>query len=335
MRRSIRDILILVLLALLYDKTGLILVCFLSLAFFVFGIMRSKISSFWIAVVFSLLASSKLPESDFYVYMEQFKSISSISFVDFMSINIKSPLFYVLMWLIGTLVKSWAAASFFLIVIPNYIMYCVLRRLASDEVQLFLFSLLLFGFYPIYDQSNHLMRQYLASSILFTLIYAQRHILGLWITGFLSHLSFVAFFAINFTRNRIKYVVLIIPFLFVPQVYALLELFIFERNINVIDFNPLNSMQILLVSPVMIIAFLNKKAFIYTSLIILTMVIFYNNSEIVLRYWKYLLFFVPIVLIEIALLNRVLGHLLICFFIPLEYFYFIYNILNSTWTYVI
>ena len=41
-------------------------------------------------------------------------------------------------------------------------------KLASDEIQL-LFSLLLFGFYPIFDQSNHLMRQYLASSILLLL----------------------------------------------------------------------------------------------------------------------------------------------------------------------
>lgn len=333
--RLVRDVLAIILIAILYDKVGLLLVCILSLTLFVFEISRSKISSFWIVVAFSLLASTKLPESDFYVYMRQFESIESMDFVEFMSINIKSPVFYVLMWIAGALFKSWSAASFFLIVVSNYILYRVLRKLASDDVQLILFSLLLFGFYPIFDQSNHLMRQYLASSILFGLVYASRHTFGLWIAGFLSHLSFLPFFATNFTKKHIKYVLLIIPIFLLPGVYDLIDIFILERNINTIDYKRLNSMQILLVSPILIIPFLNKKAFIYTCLIILTMLVFYSNSEIVLRYWKYLVFFVPLVFIEISLRNRAIGRILIGLFLPLEYFYFIYNILNSTWTYVI
>ncbi|MDA9236886.1 hypothetical protein N9O99_00325 [Schleiferiaceae bacterium] len=261
--RLVRDVLTIILIAILYDKVGLLLVCILSLTLFVFEISRSKISIFWIVVAFSLMASTKLPESDFYVYMRQFESIESMDFVEFMSINIKSPVFYVLMWIAGALFKSWSAASFFLIVVSNYILYRVLRKLASDDVQLILFSLLLFGFYPIFDQSNHLMRQYLASSILFALVYAHRHTFGLWIAGFLSHLSFLPFFAINFTKKHIKYVLSIIPIFLLPGVYDLIDIFILERNINIIDYKRLNSMQILLVSPILIIPFLNKKAFIY------------------------------------------------------------------------
>lgn len=335
MQRLVRDVLTIIFIAVLYDKVGFLLVCILSLTIFVFEISRSKISSYWIVVAFSLLASTKLPESDFYIYMRQFESIDIMDFVEFMSINIKSPVFYVLMWITGALFKSWSAASFFLIVVSNYIMYRVLRKIASDEVQLLLFSLLLFGFYPIFDQSNHLMRQYLASSILFALIYANRYTLGLWITGFLSHLSFISFFAIYLTKNRMKYMALMIPIVLLPGVYDLIQIYIFQRNINLVDYRPLNSMQLLLILPILIIPFLNKKAFKYACLIILTMVVFYTNSEIVLRYWKYLVFFVPIVFIEIALRNRAIGRLFIGLFLPLEYSYFIYNILNSTWTYEI
>lgn len=333
--KTLWEVLGLIAIAIVYDNLGLQFSLLIALAFCVFDLTRAKITSYWIPVFISLLASLKLPESDFYFYMRSFNSIERYGFTEFLILNIKSPLFYFLMWLFDTFLYSWQAVSFLLIASSNYVIYKVLERISRDETQLLLFSLLFFGFYPIYDQSNHLMRQYMASSVLFALVYANRYTFGLWITGFLSHLSFISFIVVNLTKKRIKYIALLLPILLLPGVYDLFQIYIIERKINVIDYRPLNSMQWLLVSPIIVIPFLNKKAFKYTCLIILTMVVFYTNSEIVLRYWKYLVFFVPIVFIEIALRNRAIGRLFIGLFLPLEYSYFIYNILNSTWTYEI
>lgn len=333
--KSLWEVLGLIAIAIVYDNLGLQFSLLIALAFCVFDLTRAKITSYWIPVFISLLASLKLPESDFYFYMRSFNSIERYGFTEFLILNIKSPLFYFLMWLFDTFLYSWQAVSFLLIASSNYVIYKVLERISRDETQLVLFSLLFFGFYPIYDQSNHLMRQYMASSILFALVYARRNKLRFWIAGFLSHLSFFVFVVNVFKKNHIKYIILLVPFLFISSMNEFLETFLLTRRVNIIDFRPLNNAHITFILPVIFLLKLNKKLFFYVLTIALTMILFSFNTEIVVRFWKYLVFFVPVVFIELTRYNRSLGTALIVLLIPFEFLYFIYNINNSTWTYLI
>lgn len=335
MLNKVADIFGLICIAIVYDYIGFQGTVLLVLVVFLFSLAVGKLSSFWVPVVISLLASSKLPESDFYVYMKQFKSIGYLGYSEFILVNIKSPLFYGIMLIQSFFLDGWRAASFLLIVLSNYLMYSVLMRISRNDLELLLFSLLLFGFYPIFDQSNHLMRQYMASAIMFALVYGKGREMLLTVSGFLTHLSFGVFFVKIISKRTLLYVLAMLPILLIPSVGKFLDLFILSRNINIIEFKELNLMQILLVSPLLILPILNRKAAVFSLIVLCTMFIFRQNSEIVLRYWKYLVFFVPIVFIEIALRNRAIGRLFFGLFLPLEYSYFIYNILNSTWTYEI
>ena len=335
MINKIADIFGLICIAIVYDYIGFQGTVLLVLVVFLFSLAGGKLSSFWVPVVISLLASSKFPESDFYFYMKQFKSIGYLGYSEFILVNIKSPLFYGIMLIQSLFLDSWRAASFLLIVLSNYLMYSVLMKISRNDLELLLFSLLLFGFYPIFDQSNHLMRQYMASAIMFALVYGKGREMLLTVSGFLTHLSFAVFFVKIISKRTLLYVLAMLPILLIPSVDKFLDLLIFSRNINIVEFKELNLMQILLVSPLLILPILNRNAAVFLLIVLCTMFIFRQNSEIVLRYWKFLVFFVPIVFIEFTRINRQLGNALILALIPIELAYFIFNILESPWTYTI
>ncbi len=294
-------------------------------------------------IIFSLVSlylgfinSTKIPESDLITYKYQFLDAGTEPFIKYIFSYGKEPVFYAINYLVYHLTSGnfelylifLTFISYQFLFVSIYIYY---RKIGSSD-NLILFSIALAALFPeLFSLSAHLLRQFLATSLLIyyivNLIFLKKNYWPILIISIFTHttvLFFVPFIFIPYFKAKIK----LRHFLGLLPVFVLLKLF-FNRIVSVAATSPelpqfirygferadtktiANLGELPAIAYLMVIVlFLISLYFIYIYkntndqivqflnifLILMVFVLFNSgNSEICVRYFFFIYFFFPFI----------------------------------------
>lgn len=147
----------------------------ISLVLIMISMQRIKIFYLYMIIILGstyigLINITKYPESDLYTYLFSFNQAKDLTFVNFMVLNSREPLYYALIFLIGNIpyvtenhflfISSFLPYMIFLSAVLRLCLYLDLNRRLT-----ILFLILLLFFPQLFNISAHLLRQFLASAI--------------------------------------------------------------------------------------------------------------------------------------------------------------------------
>lgn len=290
---------------------------------------------FYLSLFLGLINTLKIPESDLEYYIELFNNCKNQSFVDYVISFGREPLFMVFNYIVYKL--TFGSIETYLIIFTVFCYFLVFFSigLIHNKIKLSHGMYILaigctFLFPNMFTLSVHLMRQFMAASlILFLLVsnvfYGKKYILVL-VSAILIHTTSIIFLIlyIPFFKTQIKqYLVMFWMFIFACFVFVfynysdlLLSVFqgipvlsyLFSRinkveegwttdNLGIINF--LLQFFIVFVFYIInskkLIKGLNfQKIYIISFVLLIFIAINYNNTEIALRFSFYMYFLFPI-----------------------------------------
>ncbi|WP_200980052.1 EpsG family protein [Echinicola sp. 20G] len=330
------------------------------------------------SAVLGVLNANKIPESDLYNYIENYRSIGGFGFLDYINHSLKEPAFFMYNYILHTVfagnVKLYLIAHtticYFLI---GYAIIRCQEKLGFSPLVLFAGFIAAFGFPNLFSLSAHLMRQFLAASLIMVFIVEY----GFWGNRKLGRLLLVlacfthstAFiFILALLPGMMKPVSLkrtITVLIFSGVIFTILfkYAFVLERifsslpflsyvfsRINQtesIDLEPLGNLGIILFTLVILFAgFFAKNnqqikggnLTFYLAIVIFAFVLVnLNNTELALRFGFYLYFFFPVAwYLFLGYIDRKFNHRLgelICMVSTVFIVWFVYKLINGVWQY--
>lgn len=300
---------------------------------------------FSVIVFFSWVTSTKMYESDLLAYQNLLIDSSESSLFDFLGSSITiytNFIFYTFFWFFSKTLPSISFVSASLFYISYLFILKSSRVFFKDNSQFILVSLLFIFYYSLFDMSAHLIRQFVASSILLYGLTSKNNIFI--ISSPLIHTS--SFFALsNYLKNlKILFSILILVF-FLAQIGTVNQVFVqlYAKTDNLIEFNELRVFDfiILIFCLFSLFDFKFRSYFLFPLISIFALIIiFIENTEITLRIFQYIHFFLPIAIV--ISINNITNFLKLKSIKNLTYFliftiftiHFAYRlILSPTWNY--
>ena len=172
--------------------------------------------AFFGALYISLINLTKIPESDLLYYLQALNDASNLDIGEYLIINAREPLFYLILYLIGNI--NWLGASHFILLssffpymifLSAVIKLCYKIKLSNRIIIAFLIFLLFFP--QLFNISAHLLRQFIACSIMvyFLSLYIvnNKRSIFLGVVAFFNHFSVILVFFLNevISLSRSKY----------------------------------------------------------------------------------------------------------------------------------
>jgi hypothetical protein len=350
---------------------------FVVLLFFHQDKYRIFSAFFFIALFLGALNICKVPESDMANYIDEYQQIPFYRFTDYLFIKQKEPVFYFF---------NYCIYHIFFGSVSGYIMVCsvvsymlIFYSLWKMHIAMglnkynFMIAIAVAVLFPnIFSISAHLMRQFLAESLILYVVveyvfYSKRKIIPFLLAVF-THTSsalmgvvFIPFFKRKLTRKNILLVAvcavavgsLLFKFAgyFVDMVDDSNSVLLYGLNRlsdrkNAWQTDNISILMILLYAITLIIFYFAAKkisikisALFYLTLILLVFVLVnYNDTEIALRFSFYLYFFVPFAFYflpnVLKIKDKNMQHILFSSITLLFLCWFIYKLNYGTWTYI-
>ncbi len=166
------------------------------------------------ALYLALVNVTKLPESDLATYLEAFEDARHLYLTTFLTINVREPLYYVLLYGLANLLGVDGRVYVFLSTLIPYLVFgtavlrlCTALRL-ERRAELSLLVFLLF-FPQLFSLSAHLFRQMLAASLVMLFLTDQavtgRRRWGIGLLGMLVHYSSMPFLLLSLFQPLKRY----------------------------------------------------------------------------------------------------------------------------------
>ena len=188
-----------------------------------------------ISFILGFINTTKIPESDMLTYSESYNYAKTTSFFNFLDAFGKEPVYYIAMYVFGGLLNAEFKLFVFLQTALAYslFLYSIFKFYikVSGRINLAIFALLVGSlFFELFSLSAHLMRQFLASSILLFCIvnyclYKKNNWFLLGISAFI-HSTIFFFLPFIFTssfKQKLEVKKLILPIILVITVVYYLE----------------------------------------------------------------------------------------------------------------
>lgn len=322
------------------------------------------------ALYLALINVTKLPESDLAVYLQSFDDAKSLSLGAFLLLYAREPLYYVSLYGLASVSGLDGRTYVFLSTFIPYLVFgtAVLRMGVAMQInRRALLSLLVFllFFGQLFSLSGHLLRQFLASSLvmLFLSAYAVagRRRLGLGLLGMMVHYSSMPLILLSFLKAPKRYsasVTLLLQTLILMALYAIAvyvapyftELpvlgMVFQRlangegaELDPLSLSALGTAAMVLVISLFSFARTNAKELsagdetvllctILVCVIVLTASTQPMLSEIATRYFLYLYFLIGLVLVILMArvpISRLAVHMLAVLSVPLFFYKLVYG----------
>ena len=286
--------------------------------------------------------STKLISADLYNYGLILDTASKLSLGPFLMENIKSPFFYIWFWVFNALTISFVNS---LIVYFGYLlMISSIDRYFTKSGDKIVASILLIFYFNLFDMSGHLLRQFLAGSILiYSVIQANKK--GLIIAGLchLSSLFGLSYFVKNF-KQLILFCIAVTLLLLVPEIQKIFFIYIYNKSTHsIIEFVELGILENYIILLSLICLFSKHFRSHYLRIVLFlsgSIFLFNENTELCLRLFQYFHFLIPFIVITISnLLYEIHKSLAIkgvinISFVALFIFNFIYRMtFNPNWSY--
>ena len=189
-----------------------------------------------ISLFLGLINTTKVAESDMIGYEELFEYAKTVSFLDYANEFVKEPIYYVAMYVMSSVVGISFKWFVFLQTVVAYILFLFaifrFQKKAGSATEIIIFSLLVGGlFFELFSLSAHLMRQFLATSmLLFYMVELCLYKTNRWwllLLAVLTHSTvylFILFIFIPVFRQKIEVVkLLLLLLLIVMPIYYLYE----------------------------------------------------------------------------------------------------------------
>lgn len=294
----------------------------------------TKSCLFYLALLLGMINSLKVPESDLVNYKYFFDIIKNTNFYSYLFINGKEPLFFTFNYITYFLTSgSFKLYMIIFTTIAYYLFFLSIFKI-HKKIKLsnnsFILSISIAFLFPnLFALSAHLMRQFLAASIviyfLVTYVFYQRKNYLFLLASILTHTTsvlfaivFIPFFKKSISLFKILYlsafsvVVFLLIFVFSNQLLAIFEgvpvlSYLFKRVSNVEDAWETDNLgfinfflllfNVIVTYRASILDYSNKllqPIFYLNLLLFLFVLINYNNTEIALRFSFYAYFLFPI-----------------------------------------
>jgi hypothetical protein len=302
-----------------------------------------------LSLIYSWLASTKGLESDYADYYIEYDRANNISFIEYISMNMKSPVFYSIFYVGNLLNLSFRTLVGLIIFFLNTVYFDILKNIFSNKN--FKIACVLFLLYfPIFDSSNHLFRQHLATIIvIWGLVRFNGVIIFLGVFSHLTSIIFTPQYLISLKKKHIIYLVFffgLLLIMFYEFIVTFVQSFIIDRFIsnNIVELESLNlfSYLVIIVSIIPLYNLKYRRLFILPlTFFLFVMFVLRDNSESVLRFSKYFHYLIPIALVLIFSSfasyfnqNKRIYNIVLSIIIILLSFYFNYKLFyNSNWEY--
>jgi len=281
------------------------IIVFGSIVVLVFG--RLKTNSFFVSlnIIYSWIASTKGLESDYLIYANEYSEATNTGYINYILNHIKSPFFYSIFY-----VQNWLGFTFrstigVLIFVLNLIYISSLNSFFSGR-NLKFSIFILFIYFPIFDTSNHLIRQHTA--VILVIYGLVRTSFIPMILGFFTHLSSFIFLTkfYKFIKIKKSYFTFILALL-IFNYFNFIKIFIISNIIprfsNLIELEELNLFSILVILITLIPLYDKKyRSIFFVSIASLLSIMYFlrMNSEIVFRTSKYFHYLIPFSLTTIS-----------------------------------
>lgn len=331
---------------------------------------------FLFSVLLGILNAGKIPENDLIMYKFWYEDVKNYDFVGYLFYHGREPLFFLYNYLIYYLTFGSFEAY---LVIHTAICYSIMGYAILRMHKVFKFPkeylvtsiLVLFLFPHLFSLSVHLMRQFLAASILllFTIdvaFYNKKRIV-LFLAALMVHTT-AFLFAILYLIKKIKSTKLVM--LFVILTFGAFTILVFKFSNSFLDgsseTNMINygitrlqnrdesiELQKLSILHFALFIFIvlgfyqlrqnwkmkNRGVLLYLSTLLLTFIsINYNDTELALRISFYMFFLFPISLYFFLKSSKVIKYnkdkrVIASLFLIVFSSWFIYKLYNGVWTY--
>ena len=326
------------------------------------------------ALYLALVNVTKLPENDMAVYLEAFKDAKSMNLSTFLLLQTREPLYYIVIYGLANLTGFDGRAYIFLSTLVSYLVFgtAVLRLASALKLQgratLSLLVFLLF-FTLLFNLSSHLLRQFLAASILM-LFLADKAVSGRvrWVLGLLGvmiHFSSLPLFLLSLVQPSKRFsgffsillhtlallVIYVVTILAAPLLLDLPLLGIVFQRIASGEEGELDrlTVPILFMAAFFMVVSLYSLAYKTTlafgvqewtvhlcMITVCGIVLMYGAqpsiSEIPLRYFFYVYFLMFLILVFLMVRTSIIRsviHIMALLSIPM----FFYNLSNGEWTF--
>lgn len=187
--------------------------------------------AFFGACYLGLINATKLPESDYAIYLEWYSNAKELSLPGFLAINAREPLFYIYLHTIANLSYSSEKLFVFISTVISYLVFTfgVIRAsigigLQNRVIVAILVALLFFA--PLFSLSAHLMRQFIAASLVILffseILSSDKKHWWILIAAILMHYSAIIFLPLAMIRkiNRTSSVISLFIYLsLLPLIY--------------------------------------------------------------------------------------------------------------------
>lgn len=125
---------------------------------------------FLLALYLGMINSTKVPESDLINYIDSYRNVKDSSFINYILIAGKEPAFFILNYIIFNL--TGGSISLYLIIITSFsyflffiAIYKYFKAIKNNQHAI-IFAILMAAFFPqLFSLSAHVMRQFLAASV--------------------------------------------------------------------------------------------------------------------------------------------------------------------------
>jgi len=302
-----------------------------------------------LSLIYSWILSTKGLESDYADYYIEFEKANNISFIEYISMNMKSPIFYSIFYVGNQLNLTFRTLVGLIVFFLNAVYFDVFKNIFSNK-NFKIACVLLLLYFPIFDSSNHLFRQHLATIIvIWGLVRFNGIIIFIAVFSHLTSVIFTPQYLIYLKKKHIIYLGLsfgLFLIMFYEFILTFVQSFIVDRVIskNIVELEALNlfSYLVIIVSIIPLYNLKYRRLFILPIIIfLLVMIILRDNSELVLRFSKYFHYLIPIALVIISSSfasyfkqNKRVYNIIVSIFIISLSLYFNYKLfLNPNWVY--
>lgn len=203
--------------------------------------------------------SGKEINSDLLNYKNQFEMIPQYNILEYLIFNNRDYLFYFIKYILYYITfGNWNLYLLIITAIPYIIQLSILnlifKPLVNNKITL-LFSLLtVLFFYPLFNYSAHLIRNFFSASIIFWFVlfyfFKRKNEFKLLLSAIFIHSTSLLFFFIYFFRSEynkrkiISYFVLLLSVLY-ASFYFFPKFFIFQKVITTLDITDNSSSSML------------------------------------------------------------------------------------------
>lgn len=344
------------------------------------GLMNDKNSSRFIyfvaflgACYLGLVNTTKLPDSDYVIYLEWYSNAQELSLPDFFALYTREPLYYLYLYAIANVPYSSEHLFVFTSTVISYcvFMFGVIRGSIGSGLHnrvIISFVVALMFFAPLFNLSAHLMRQFIAGSLVIfffsEIIFSGKKHWWILVAAVFVHISAIIFFPLamigktNSVSTRIGFFLLFVLYYitkYAASVFSDIPLigFVFNRIAEQewAELGFLNFASIIFIIFILLLSVsnlmaskrvLNANVSVYggginVSVTMLCVLVLAANmqdgtSEIALRFFFYSYFFMGLVMPMFVASYRKLT-LLIFPLLVLSIPYFFYNSKFGTWEY--